>query len=78
LVREIASELTTINATLASSLRFSPNAFLAMQEAVEDRMVAMFMGSNLMAIHAKRVTLKREDIVLWRTTINNWCGSGTV
>jgi histone H3 len=59
LVREIAQEYKT-------DLRFDSGAFMALQEAVEAYLVALFADSNLCAIHAKRVTLLPKDICLAR------------
>ena len=59
LVREIAQDFK-------SELRFSPGAFLALQEATEARMVCVFEDANLCAIHGKRVTIYPKDIQLAR------------
>jgi histone H3/H4 len=42
------------------------SAFLAMQEAAEAHLVGVFEDANLCAIHAKRVTVMKKDIVLAR------------
>ena len=59
LVREIAQEFKT-------DLRFQASAILALQEATEAYLVALFEDSNLCAIHAKRVTIMPRDIQLAR------------
>lgn len=59
LVRELAQDFK-------SELRFSPGAFLALQEATEARMVCVFEDANLCAIHGKRVTIQPKDIQLAR------------
>lgn len=57
LIREIASEFK-------SDLRFQSTAILALQEASEAYIVALFEDSNLCAIHSKRVTIMKKDIDL--------------
>ena len=57
LVREIAQEYK-------SDLRFQASAILALQEATEAYMVALFEDTNLAAIHAKRVTIQAKDMSL--------------
>ena len=59
LVREIAQKFKT-------DLRFQASAILALQEATEAYLVALFEDSNLCAIHAKRVTIMPRDIQLAR------------
>ena len=59
LVREIAQDYKT-------DLRFQSLAVLALQEASEAYLVALFEGANLCAIHAKRVTIMPKDIRLSR------------
>lgn len=59
LVREVAQDFKT-------DVRFTNNALLAIQEASEAYLVAMFGDANLAAIHAKRVTIKANDMQLVR------------
>ena len=59
LVREIALEFK-------SDLRFQASAVLALQEAAESYIVALFQDTNLCAIHAKRVTIMPKDMQLAR------------
>ena len=59
LVREIAQDFK-------SDLRFQSHAIMALQEATEAYMVALFEDTNLCAIHAKRVTIFPKDIQLAR------------
>ena len=59
LVRELAQEYKT-------ELRFQSTAILALQEAAEAYLVALFEDTNLCAIHAKRVTIMPKDIQLAR------------
>ena len=40
-----------------TDLRFQSSAVLALQEAAEAYLVALFEDTNLAAIHAKRVTI---------------------
>jgi histone H3 len=59
LVREIAQEK-------ARCLRFQRSAIEALQQATEAYMVGLFEDSNLLAIHAKRVTIFPKDMQLAR------------
>lgn len=59
LVREIADEFK-------SDLRFQGSAIAALQEASEAYLVGLFEDTNLCAIHAKRVTVMKKDMVLAR------------
>lgn len=57
LVREIAQEFK-------NDLRFTPQAFASLQEASEAYLAKVFEDANLLAIHARRVTVKPEDLKL--------------
>ncbi|GAB4847256.1 5-hydroxytryptamine receptor 4 [Ancistrocladus abbreviatus] len=59
LVREISQDFKT-------DLRFQSHAVLALQEAAEAYLVALFEDTNLCAIHAKRVTIMPKDVQLAR------------
>lgn len=59
LVREIAQNYKT-------DVMFSSSALLALQEAAEAYLVGVFEDTQLCAIHAKRVTIKPQDIMLAR------------
>ena len=59
LVREIAQDFR-------SYLRFQSSAILALQEASEAYITGLFEDTNLVAIHAKRVTIFPKDIQLAR------------
>ncbi|XP_021759842.1 histone H3.3-like [Chenopodium quinoa] len=59
LVREIAQDFKV-------ELRFQSHAVLAIQEAAEAYLVALFEDTNLCAIHAKRVTIMPKDVQLAR------------
>jgi histone H3/H4 len=59
LVREVAQEFK-------SDLHFQSHAIMALQEACEAYLVALFEDTNLCAIHAKRVTIMPKDIQLAR------------
>lgn len=63
LVREIAQDFK-------SDLRFEKRAIIALQEASEAYLVALFEDANLCAIHAKRVTIMPKDILLTRRIRN--------
>ncbi len=59
LVRELAQKRN-------SDLRFQAAAIGALQEASEIYLVELFQDSNLIAIHAKRVTVFPKDMALAR------------
>lgn len=59
LVKEIAQ-------LMKADVRFTFDAIMTIQEAAEAYIVKMFEGSNLCAIHAKRVTIAPKDIKLTR------------
>jgi histone H3 len=59
LVREIAQDFK-------ADLRFQGTAILALQEASETYLVALFEDTNLCAIHAKRITIMPKDMQLAR------------
>ena len=59
LVREVAQ-------TFKTDLRFQGSAIAALQEAAEAFLVDLFGDTNLCAIHAKRVTVMRTDMLLAR------------
>ena len=58
LVREIAQEIA------GTEYRFQSAAIAALQEASEAHLVELFHDVNLMAIHAKRVTILPKDVQL--------------
>ncbi|KAH9813491.1 hypothetical protein DFH28DRAFT_896628, partial [Melampsora americana] len=51
-VREIAQKFKT-------DIRFQSSAVMGLQESAEAYLVGLFQGTNLAAIHAKRVTKKK-------------------
>lgn len=58
-VRSICMELD-------NTLRCQAQALLALQEATEAYLVGIFEDANLCCIHAKRVTIKKQDMELAR------------
>ncbi len=58
LVREIALKFGK------SDLRMQSTAVLTLQKAVEYFMVDVFSDTNLCAMHGKRVTIMKKDMVL--------------
>ena len=60
LVREIAYQ------DFKGELRFQSTAILALQEAAEAYLVGLFQDTNLIALHAKRVTIMPKDLQLAR------------
>jgi histone H3/H4 len=57
LVKEIAQDYKT-------DLRFQAPAIMALQEATEAYLIALFDDAQLCAIHAKRVTIQPKDFKL--------------
>lgn len=57
LIRELAAEFKT-------DLRFRSTSLEALQEAGESFLTGIFEDSNLLGIHAKRVTIQPKDIQL--------------
>ena len=47
-------------------MRWQVTALTALQEAAEAYLVGLFEDANLLAIHAKRVTIQQKDIQLAR------------
>ena len=58
LVREITEEM------FKKQYRFTKDAMLALQEAAESHLIELFEDTNLLAIHAERVTIMPKDIQL--------------
>ena len=58
-VRSICSEID-------HDLRFQSQALIALQEATEAYLVGIFEDANLCCIHARRVTIKKQDMELAR------------
>jgi len=48
------------------AIRFQSQALMALQEAAEAYLVHLFEDTNLLAIHAKRVTIMQKDMQLAR------------
>ena len=63
LVREVAQDFK-------NDLRFQGSAVMALQEAAEAYLVSLFEDTNLVAIHAKRVTIMPRDMQLARRIRN--------
>ena len=59
LVREVAQDFKF-------NLRFQSHAIMALQEASEAYLTALFEDANLCAIHARRVTIMPKDMQLAR------------
>ncbi len=57
LVREVAQDFK-------ADLRFQSHAIMALQEASEAYLTALFEDTNLCAMHAKRVTIMPKDMKL--------------
>ena len=59
LVKEIAHDIK-------SETRFQSSAVMALQESSEAYLVGLFEDTNLCAVHGKRVTIMKKDVVLAR------------
>ncbi|KAL0637876.1 centromeric DNA-binding histone H3-like protein cse4 [Maublancomyces gigas] len=57
-------------------IRWQSTAIQALQEASEAYLIHLFEDSNLLAIHAKRVTIMQKDIQLARRIRGAWGGLG--
>ncbi|GAV54724.1 hypothetical protein ZYGR_0AS00460 [Zygosaccharomyces rouxii] len=62
LVREVTEQFTTEE----QQLRWQSMAVLALQEASEAYLVGLLEHTNLLALHAKRITIMRKDMQLAR------------
>ena len=62
LVREIVQDVRRS----PDQLRMQSTALLALQEAAEAYLVGLFEDTNLLAIHASRVTIMPKDMMLAR------------
>lgn len=60
----------------SEALRWQSTAIQALQEAAEAYLVHLFEDTNLLAIHAKRVTIMQKDIQLARRIRGAWGGLG--
>ena len=67
LIREISQEYRVCpdgSGTPSVHVRFQSTAIAALQEAAENFIVGLFKDVNLLAVHAKRVTVMLRDIIL--------------
>ena len=67
LIREISQEYRVCPdgpGTPSVQVRFQSTAIAALQEAAENFIIALFEDVNLLAVHAKRVTVMPRDIRL--------------
>ena len=67
LIREISQEYRVCldgPGTSSIQVRFQSTAIAALQEASENFIVGLFEGVNLLAVHAKRVTVMPRDVRL--------------
>lgn len=62
LVKEVTDEFTTQD----EPLRWQSMAIMALQEASEAYLVGLLEHTNLLALHAKRITIMRKDMQLAR------------
>lgn len=47
-----------------NAIKFKPNALMAIQEATEAYITRLLEDTNLLAIHAKRITIEEKDMAL--------------
>ena len=69
LVREVAQKVVAARGMTThfnEGVKFQSNAIMALQEASESYLVGLFEDTNLCAIHARRVTVMPNDILLAR------------
>jgi histone H3/H4 len=66
LVQEVMREMVaaTREEEERQEYRFQSTALLALQEAAEAYLMGLFSDTNLIALHAKRVTILRKDMIL--------------
>ena len=67
LIREISQEYRVCPdgpGTPSVQVQFQSTAITALQEAAENFIVGLFKDVNLLAVHAKRVTVMPRDIIL--------------
>ncbi|KAA8912177.1 putative centromere protein Cse4 [Sphaerosporella brunnea] len=82
LVREIAAAYTggihlgVQGGNADGTLRWQSTAIQALQETSEAFLVHLFEHANLCAIHAKRVTIMKQDLRLARRLRGAWGGLG--
>lgn len=80
-MREIAGEYTYgahmgLTGMSGEAFRWQSTAIMALQEAAEAFLVHLFEDTNLLAIHAKRVTIMQKDMQLCRRIRGAWGGLG--
>jgi len=65
LVKEVTQKIAA-GSPVKVDYRYRPDALLALQEAAEIYLVGLFEDVNLLAVHAKRVTIMPKDVHLAR------------
>lgn len=58
---------------LKHGLRFKPGAIFALQTETEAQLLGLFEETNLLALHAKRVTITVKDMELARQIRGDDC-----
>lgn len=56
--------------------RWQSHALMALQEAAEAYLIHLFEDAQLLAVHAKRVTIMKQDIQLARRIRGIYAGLG--
>jgi histone H3/H4 len=74
LVRDVLEYVTCVKNGRRSVEKIASETFLILQEASEQFLVNLFEDANLSAIHAKRKTIEKRDIVLAQKVY--WNGKG--
>eukprot|EP00741_Cyanophora_paradoxa_P023460 tig00021583_g22662.t2 len=64
ITEDVLKELREARLTDTPALRWCRQAVLALREATEHYAIETFEGSNLLAIHAKRITIQPKDMQL--------------
>jgi histone H3/H4 len=72
LAREIGNSLDPRRRYSEVTFRWTKEALEALQAAAEDYLVSVFGKAQICALHAKRVTLKADDLALIRKLEESW------
>ena len=66
LVKEVAGAAVANNSHFEGGVSFQSDALGALQEAAESYLVALFADTNEACLHARRITIKPDDMRLAR------------
>ena len=71
LVRDHAQDIGNV-VDPNETFRFTKSSILALQEATEAFVVELFEDANLAAIHAKRLTIQKKDLIFVQRVRNGF------